>query len=223
MDVPIHAIAVIAEAFSGLSIVIETRWGPSPPITPNKGFVQGSVSGPEQAKPAQSPILALRAVSKACYRTVHGREVRAAGFVDDTEHYGDGAASVASIMRELSLGSIATGIGFAWSKFTAFVTDWDKAVRSIGHPFLPTGIHASGWDIWNGGVVHAVVPRAHLDTIEKLLGKRGTIRDRHSLAAADTISKIRGLRYRLVSIRASWGKAAVMWQLILMQLCCLEL
>ena len=57
MDVPINATAVSAEAFFGLSIVIETRWGPSPPITPNIGFVQGSVSGPEQAKPAQSPIL----------------------------------------------------------------------------------------------------------------------------------------------------------------------
>ena len=66
MDVPIDAIAVIARAFSGLSIVIETRWGPSPPVTPNRGFVRGSVSGPEQAKPAQSPILSIRAVSKAC-------------------------------------------------------------------------------------------------------------------------------------------------------------
>ena len=214
MDVPIGAIADIAGAFSGLSIVIETRWGPSPPITPNRWFVQASVSGPEQAKPAQSYILGLRAVSQACYRTFHGREVRAAGFVDDTEHCGTGAPALASIMRELSIGSIATGIGFALSKFAAFLTDWDKAVQSIGHPFLPTGIHVSGWDIWNGGVVHSVVPRAHLDTIEKLFGKRGTIGDRHSLAAADTISKIRGLRYRFASIRASWDEAAIMWQLI---------
>ena len=114
MDAPIDATAAIAEAFSGLSIVIETRWGPSPPVTPNRGFVQGSVSGPEQAKLAQSPILFLRAVSKACYRTFHGREVRAAGFVDDTEHHGNGAAALASILRELSVGSVATGIGFAW-------------------------------------------------------------------------------------------------------------
>ena len=97
--------------------------------------------------------------------------MRAAGFVDDTEHYGNGAVALASIMRELSVGSVATGIGFAWSKFIAFVTDWDQAVHSVGHPFLDTGIHVSGWDIWNGGVVHSVVPRAHLDTIEKLLGK----------------------------------------------------
>ena len=111
--------------------------------------MQGSVSGPEHAKPAQSPILALRAVSKAYYRTYHGREVRAAGFVDDTEHYGGGALDLAIIVRELSLGSIATGIGFAWPKFTAFATDWDKAVRSIGYPFSPTGI-----------LTYGLVPRA---------------------------------------------------------------
>ena len=35
MDVPIDATVAIAEAFSGLFIVIETRWGPSPPVTPN--------------------------------------------------------------------------------------------------------------------------------------------------------------------------------------------
>ena len=90
MGVPIDATAVTAEAFSGLSIVIEARCWLSTPIVPNRGFVQGSVSGPDQAKPAQSPILALRAVSKTFYRTYHGRGVRAAGFVDDTEHYGGG-------------------------------------------------------------------------------------------------------------------------------------
>ena len=78
MGVSIDATVFTAEAFSGLSIVIETRWGLSTPIVTNRGFVQGSVSGPEQAKSAQSPILALRAVSKAFYRTYHGREVRAA-------------------------------------------------------------------------------------------------------------------------------------------------
>ena len=108
----------------------------------------------------------------AFYLTYRGRKVHAAGFVDDTEHYGGGALELATILRELSLGSIATGIGFDWSKFTAFATDWDKAIDSVGYPFTPSGIHATGWDIWNGGIVNAVVPRAQLDTIEKLLGKR---------------------------------------------------
>ena len=74
MGVPIDATAVTAEAFSELSIVIETRWGLCSPITPNRGFVQGSVSGSEQAKPVESPILALRAVSKAFHFTYKGRK-----------------------------------------------------------------------------------------------------------------------------------------------------
>ena len=71
MGVPLEAIATTAEAFSGLSIVIETKWGFTYPIVPNRGFVQRSVSGPEQAKPAQSPILAIRAVNNAFYTTFH--------------------------------------------------------------------------------------------------------------------------------------------------------
>ena len=98
-------------------------------------FVEGSVSGAEQAKLAQSIILAVRAVSKAFYTTFRGRKVHAAGFVDDTEHYGSGAPDLAIIMRELSLGSVATGIGCAWPKFTAFATNWNKAVSAIGFPF----------------------------------------------------------------------------------------
>ena len=109
MGVPYEATATTAEAFSGLSIVIETKWGSTTPIVPDRGFVQGSVSGPEQAKPAQSPILAIRAVSKAFYTTFRGRKVHAAGFVDDTEHDGSGASDLAITMRELSLGSLATG------------------------------------------------------------------------------------------------------------------
>ena len=52
-----------------------------------------------------------------------------------------------------------------------FASDWDKAVESVGNPFLASGIHASGWDIWNGGIFFVVVPRAQSDTIESLLGK----------------------------------------------------
>ena len=37
MGVPTDATVVTAEAFSGLSLVIETRWGLSPPINPNRG------------------------------------------------------------------------------------------------------------------------------------------------------------------------------------------
>ena len=117
-------------------------------------------------------------------------------------------------MSELSCGSIATGIGYAWPKFTAYASDWDEAVRSIGFPFTSNSIHVSGWDIWKGCVIQSFVPRAYSDTIEKLLGKRGTIEDRHSLAAGDIVSKINGLRLRIGIIRASWDEAAAMWQVI---------
>lgn len=101
-----------------------------------------------------------------------------------------------------------------WPKFTAFATDWNDAISSIGLPFSPDGIQATGWNIWKGGIVSAVVPRAQADTISKLLGKRGSILDRHSLAAMDTVSKIRALRFRASTIRASWDELATMWQLI---------
>ena len=102
-------------------------------------------------------------------------------------------------MRTLSLVSIATGIGFAWPKFIAFATDWDEAISLIGPPFSHNGIQATGSDIWNGGTVNAVVPRAHVDTVEKLLGKRVGLLDIHSLAAADTVAKMRTLRFRASS------------------------
>ena len=37
MGIPTDATVVTAEAFSGLSFVIKTRWGLSPPIDPNMG------------------------------------------------------------------------------------------------------------------------------------------------------------------------------------------
>ena len=214
MGLPCGASELVAEVFSDLSITIETRWGDTEPLTPNRGIVQGSVSGPEEAKPAQSPILGLRELSEACYVTAHGCKVRAAGFVDDTQHYGSGGRHLLDIMKELSLGSIATGIGFAWNKFTAYASDWDDVFTTIGFPFSPEGINVSGWDIWKGIVKESFVPRSFADTPEKLLGKRGTILDRHSLADANTLAKIVVLRGRIGSLHASWDEAATMWQLI---------
>ena len=66
----------------------------------------------------------------------------AAGFVDDTEHYVKGALDFATTLRKLFRSSIATGISYAWPKFTAFARDWDKAVEVIRYPFTPSGIHA---------------------------------------------------------------------------------
>ena len=38
MGIPTDATVVTAEAFSGLSLVVETRWGLSLPINPNRGL-----------------------------------------------------------------------------------------------------------------------------------------------------------------------------------------
>ena len=71
-----------------------------------------------------------------------------------------------------------------------------------------------GWDIWKGGCIHATIPRAYADTIETLLWKRHTIKDRHSLASRDTIEKIKNIRSRIAITRATWDETAMMWQLI---------
>ena len=46
------------------------------------------------------------------------------------------------------------------------------------------------------------------------MGNSGSINDRHSLAALDTVTKIRSLRSRARTIRASWDELAIKWQLI---------
>ena len=74
---------------------------------------QGSVSGPEVYKPAQEPILRVRESSIAQYVSSQGRRIAAAGYVDDAEHYGAGAAHLPVILGELGAGSQATGVGFA--------------------------------------------------------------------------------------------------------------
>ena len=51
MGVPVEATATTADAFSGLSIVVETEWGFTSLIVPNRGFVNGSVSGPNKPSP----------------------------------------------------------------------------------------------------------------------------------------------------------------------------
>ena len=56
--------------------------------------------------------------------------MRVAGFVDATQHHGNGSVYLVFIMRELSVGRVEIGIGFAELKFIAFATDWDHTVVS---------------------------------------------------------------------------------------------
>ena len=62
--------------------------------------------------------------------------------------------------------------------------------------------------------MESFVPRSFADSLEKLLGKRGTILDRHSIASVDTIERISALRIRIASMHASWDEAAMMLQII---------
>ena len=122
--------------------------------------------------------------------------------MDDTEHYGEGISDLETIMEELGLGSIASGI--AWAKFTAYASDNDENDNNINVSVLPNGITMIGWDIWEDGCINATVPRAYTDTIETLLGKRNTMQDRHTLAARDTMEKIKNLGSRIAIIRTTW-------------------
>ena len=73
---------------------------------------------------------------------------------------------------------MASRIGFSWPIFSAFATDWSQYVQAAHNPddnITVAGIRATGWDIWNGGLASDVIPRAHGDAIEELLGKRGSI------------------------------------------------
>ena len=76
------------------------------------------------------------------------------------------------------------------------------------------GVIAEGWDAWAGGSSSATIPRAHDYTEEKLLGQRGCIRDRHSTAQADVLSKLRALRVILQICRSTWDEVFMIMQLV---------
>ena len=65
IGIPNEALVLTAEAFEGLALDFETRWGPTPAVIPDRRYVHGSRGASEQAGPAQSPILNLRANSSA--------------------------------------------------------------------------------------------------------------------------------------------------------------
>ena len=51
--------------------------------------------------------------------------------MDDTEHYDAGAEHLPIIVRELGAGSLGTGIGYSWHKFSAYATDWGAYAASL--------------------------------------------------------------------------------------------
>ena len=134
--------------------------------------------------------------------------------MDDIEHYGNGLSDLPPILGSFALGSEASGVGFAWSKFSAFASDWDSALPAIQDPRIhQNGATVTSWDIWAGGLQHYTLPRSQVDHVDTLLGKRGTVADRHTLAAQDLVTKLEAVRHRLACKCCSWdeGRAMIQW------------
>ena len=201
-------------AFDKFGVQVHTRWGPSPRITLTRGLPQGAVSAPDLSKAAQDPILRLREASPAAYTTVGGRRVATTGYVDDSEHYGRGAADLSPVLGELSLGSRGTGIGFSWGKFSALATDWEEHLaRHAPEDMTYDGIAATGWDIWEGGLITQTLPRSFPTSEEVLLGKIVSYNDRHAAAAADLLRRLRTTRMDVQARGCTWDEAAMIYQL----------
>ena len=200
-----------------MQVALSTRAGFTQPVNVERGVPQGAVTSPEVSCSAQDPILRLRAADGAAYVSSAGRRVTAAGYVDDIEHYGQGLADLPIILNSLEAGSRASGVGFAWSKFSAFASDWDA-----GLPLLPagSGVTAAGasvrsWDIWSGGMRAFQLPRSTAQDVDKLLGKRGTPSDRHTLAREDLLAKLASVRQRLSTKCCAWDEITAMTQWVL--------
>ena len=217
--IPDAARRLYQSAFQGMQMCISTGVGSTEPLPVTRGCPQGAVSSPALSRAAQEPILRLRESSAASYRTSAGRRVACVGYADDVEHYGSGLRDLPVILSELSAGSQETGIGFSWRKFWAFCSDWDSVL-----PHLPLGVadnicadgaHVLSWDIWSGGTQRFFLPRGREDRVDCLLGKRGLVFDRHSLAADDLLGKFVSARRRLASKRCSWEECVALYQWIM--------
>lgn len=110
-------------------------------------------------------------------------------------------------------------LGFSWRKFWAYASDWDQAL-----PHLPpdasavvfvNGANVQSWDIWAGGVRQAFLPRGDHARIDRLLGKRGVLFDRHSLPAEDLLSKFAAARRRLSAKHCSWDECLALYQWVM--------
>ena len=182
-----------------------------------RGVPQGTNSSPELSKPAQEPILRLREMSPARFVADHGIDVAVTAYADDAEHYVGGIRQLPQLLVELGKGSMIAAVGYAWSKFSAFASDWNSVLGTewaTRHGISPDGIQVTGYDIWTGGMVTTTLPRSHADSIEKLLGKRGTISNKHDIAAQDLLDKLDQLRQKMTFRNCEWDEIAAAFQLI---------
>ena len=82
------------------------------------------------------------------------------------------------------------------------------------------GIVAHGYDIWSGGGGRAVVPRVLIDAVEKFLGKRGSVLDKHGAARGELEFRLLNIRAAARSQRASWDEVAAVIQLVVRGVLC---
>eukprot|EP00439_Symbiodinium_sp_Y106_P055377 s232_g7.t1 len=212
--IPDAARAVYQDLFGACAVRLATRLGVTSPVAVSRGVPQGSVSSPSLSRSAQEPLLRLRENSLHGYRTSGGRLVQTCGFVDDLEHYGSGVSDLTGISDSLALGSACSGVGFSWKKCRAFASDWEERQEYAGPRVQAQGLALSSWDIWSGGFKQVVIPRALPDEEEVLLGKRGTLGDKHSLAIEDLLKSMRRATQRIAFKRCSWDEATALMQWI---------
>ena len=205
------------DAFQKITVAVETRWGNTRELEYKRGVPQGTISSPELSKPAQEPILRMRELSPVHFITDHGIAVAVAAYADDAEHYAGGIQQLPLLLRELGAGSMLAGVGYAWKKFSVYASDWDSVVGTewaAERGVTQDGVRASGYDIWTGNTIHTTLPRSHVDTVETLLGKRGSIGDKHATAAQDLLDKLSALRRKLTHRNCDWDEVAAAFQLI---------
>ena len=82
--------------------------------------------------------------------------------MDDAENYAQGARQLPILLQDSSKGSLLTGIGFAWDKFSAYASDWDEYAATpegVAAGFAADAAPVSGFDIWSGGTREFSLPR----------------------------------------------------------------
>ena len=215
--VPDCARRFYASAFQGHTLQLETKFGLTADLAVQRGVMQGGISSPALSRPAQDPILRLRESSPAAYVTSSGRRVATVGYSDDAEHYGSGIADVPVIVSELGLGSVHTGIGFAWAKFSAFASDWEDNWDSLDPTtgLSSDSVAVTSYDIWQGRRGRNTLNRTLPGSVETLLGKITTFEDKHTLAADALLVKLQQALRRLSQRRSSWDERLAFFQWIM--------
>ena len=171
-DIPDMVRRFYTEAFQGITVAIDTRWGLTHDVDYQRGVPQGTISSPGLSKPAQEPILRMRELSLARFVTDHGIGVAVTAYADDAEHYAGGIRQLPQLLRELGKGSVLAAVGCAWPKFSAYASDWNSVLGTewaANHGVTQESIHATGYEIWTGG---------------------GTISNKHDIAAQDLLDKL---------------------------------